>query len=288
MSRRKHVAGRKTSTREPARRQADENRWWRRLSTVGGRAKVAVVGTVGLVATLAAIPGAYGWLHDQARDLVGEDPLVAEGRANPAVITAVYWATDDIVTGSTTRDVLEAIKSGGAQMGTSGHTVTLNSNRAGRIDVVGITAVVERRERPLAGTAFLADPQGGDSDALLVRVPLDAGGDEIPARVQRGGGQPRPYGADGRIRYVEQGKAEHMIVQASTETCHCTRRLRIDYTYRGQHGTVTVPPRDRPAFETTAWGRHAVQYDAWGAGVGQLTRTDCARHPGECRTSPDR
>ncbi|MCR3720785.1 hypothetical protein LY15_002772 [Prauserella flava] len=248
--------------------------------------RAAVVGVLTLVATTATIPGAYPWLHDNARDLFGEEALTTEGEAKPDLLAGAYWATDEVVTASADWRVFDRISSSGAQMGTSGHIVKLHSNRAARIVIEGLTAVVEQRREPLSGTAYLADPQGGDMEALLVDIPLDRGGREVPALVRRDGGQPRPYGVDGKIRYLEQGVAEQLLIKASTENCHCTWRLRIDYSYRGETGQVVVPPRGQPAFETTAWTRHKVEYDMHSAEDRVPRRHDCVRDPHSCRREP--
>ncbi|MCP2181536.1 hypothetical protein LY12_002813 [Prauserella alba] len=269
---------------------SSQQRWWQaawaKVRAGFTWTKAFVVGGVTLLATAAAIPGVLPWLHDHGRDLVGEEPLTVEGEAKPDLLAGVYWATDEVITAPADWDVFERISSSGAQMGTSGHVVKLHSNRSARIVIEGLTAVVEQRREPLSGTAYVADPQGGDMEALLVDIPLDRGGGEVPALVRRDGGEPRPYGTDGRIRYIEQGVAERLLVKASTETCHCTWRLRIDYSYRGEQGRLVVPPRGQPAFETTAWSRHKVEYDMHSAEDRVPRRHDCVRDPHSCRREP--
>lgn len=112
------------------------------------------------------------------------------------------------------------------------------------------------------------------------RVPADSGaGTEIPALVPGDGAGARPYLSDGKIRFVEQGKPEHLVIRAKTERCFCLWRVRIEYSYRGGKHTLVAPP----AFATTAWGPHRVEYTMRIEGP---QRYDCLAQPASCRCKP--
>jgi hypothetical protein len=236
----------------------------------------------------AAVPGILPWAADQTRDVFGEEPLTAHGEAFPEIVAGTYWAVDDVLTEEATNLSLPAFRDRGAvQMGISGQRITVESNRSGRIDLEKITAVVEERRRPLAGTAFIADPQGG-SDVTLLEFRLDSGaGDEIPALVpdeSRDPAKATPYTTDGSIRFVEQGKPEHLVINATTTTCFCLWRVHIEYLYRGDRGELVVPPPGEKPFATTAWTKHRVQYLFTVDNVDRATRLDCTTRPASCRT----
>jgi hypothetical protein len=274
--RKRHVAGLKTP-RSP--KTGGASAWWRRL----GKGPKWLALTVVPLLLAAVVPGGAPWITDRTRDLVGQQPLDGRGDVQPELVVGSYWATDAILTDSAT-DVWRAIRNqGGVQMKTSGQKVTLESNRAARIDIDKITAVVEQRRAPLSGTASIADPQG-DSSGLRIDFNLDAG-TEIPAVLTDDTRDPAkapiPYSANGIIRYIEQGKPEHLLIRASTTKCHCLWRVRIDYTYRGERGQIVVPPPDASPFATTAWASHKVQY-VTDTGS-EPRRNDCVAVPASCR-----
>ena len=256
--------------------------WWRNL----GRGPKWLVVTMTPVIFAAAVPGILPWAADRTRDLFGEPPLSARGADDTSLIAGDFWATDAVLTDPLSFEILSMIKArDGAQMGMSGQQITLDSNRAGQIDIEKITAVVEQRRPPLAGTSFVSEPQG-DAEALMIEFPLDSGaGVEIPALVPDKSGDPAkaaaPYLANGKIRYVEQGKPEHLVIRASTTKCYCLWRVRIEYSYRGSPGTLVVPPPNEKPFATTAWTAHKVQYEM---NVTNQQRHDCVALPTTCRT----
>jgi hypothetical protein len=280
--------------KRPARRQATPKAapqptgralsWWRNL----GRGPKWLVVTLTPLIFATAIPGIVPWAADRMRDLFGEQPLTARGEDYPELIAGQYWATDDVLTeplanfnGLTT--VREHVS---AQMGVSGQQITLTSNRAGQIDIVKITAVVEQRRPPLAGTAFIADPQG-EADVGLIEFHLDSGA-EIPALVPDESDDPvkaaTPYLANGKIRYVEQGKPDHLVIRAFTKQCYCQWRVRIEYSYRGSRGQLVVPPPGEKPFATTAWTTHKVEYNMnYADADGAPQRHDCVMTPASCR-----
>jgi hypothetical protein len=259
--------------------------WWHRIGK--GPKWLAVTALPLLLA--AVIPGAAPWVTDQTRDLFGQQPLTARGQAHPDVIAGQYWATEAMLTDPVSHEIYATIRnSGGVQMGTSGQRVTLESNRAARIDIDRITAVVEQRRAPLAGTAFIADPQGS-AEGLLVEFHLDAG-TEVPALVADQSGDPTkamlPYSGNGKIRYVEQGKPEHLVIRASTAKCYCQWRVRIEYSYRGTRGQLVVPPPGEPPFATTGWVSHKIEYNMHTAEGGGPQRHDCTQPAARCRDKP--
>ncbi|QKV81324.1 hypothetical protein HUT10_22440 [Amycolatopsis sp. Hca4] len=232
-----------------------------------------------------AVPGVAPLVADRARDLFSDDVLSARGESRPDLLAGQYWATDAELTTPASAQVLDEVRRHThAQLGTSGQQVTLESHRSARIDIENITAVVEERRSPLAGTAFVADPQGSGETAL-VEFRLDSGaGAEIPALVPGDGAAlARPYLSDGKIRFVEQGKPEHLVIQAKTERCFCLWRVRIEYSYRGGKRTLVVPPVGQPAFATTAWGTHNIEYIVRTDGA---RRYDCRATPASCRFKP--
>jgi hypothetical protein len=282
--RRKQPAAHK-ATRKAAPQQTGRTlSWWRNL----GKGPKWLVVTVTPLVLAAAIPGIVPWVADRTRDLFGEPPLTARGEAYPELIAGLYWATDTVLTEPTSYDSLAAVRDHrGAQMGMSGQKITLDSNRAGQIDIEKITAVVEQRRPPLAGTAFIADPQG-DADVILVEFRLDSG-TEIPALVPDESGDPAkatlPYLTNGKIRFVEQGKPEHLVIRASTSRCYCQWRVRIEYSYRGSRGQLLVPSPGEEPFATTAWTSHKVQYNMHSADSGIPERHDCVALPSSCRVN---
>lgn len=273
------VAGRSTSLR-PASPPKRGLAWWRGL----GRAPKWLLATVTPLVLAVAVPGVAPLVADRARDLFSGDVLTVRGEPHPQLVAGQYWATDAVLTGPASGRVLDEVRQHtNAQLGTSGQQVTLESHRSGRIDIESITAVVEERREPLAGTAFVADPQGSE-EAALVEFRLDSGaGLEIPALVPGDAAGARPYLADGKIRFVEQGKPEHLVIRAKTERCFCLWRVRIEYTYRGDKRTVVVPPAGQPPFATTAWGPHRVEYNMRTEGP---ERYDCQAQPASCRFKP--
>jgi hypothetical protein len=280
----KKNAARKAPSSGSSGRTAEAVTWWRRL----GKGPKWVVVTVTPLIVAAAIPGILPWASDRTRDLFGEEPLSAHGEAFPDIIAGTYWATDDVLTEPAATLSWPAFRARGAvQMGTSGQRITLESNRSGRIDLEKITAVVEQRRRPLAGTAFIADPQGS-SDVALLEFRLDSGvRDEIPAMVpdeSRDATKATPYTADGSIRVVEQGQPEHLVITTTTTTCFCLWRVHIEYLYRGERGELVVPPPGEKPFATTAWTRHRAQYQYTVENGGTATRVDCTTRPASCRT----
>ncbi|MEV7091411.1 hypothetical protein AB0M80_01080 [Amycolatopsis sp. NPDC051045] len=273
------VAGRSTALR-PARRPNPGVAWWRGL----GRAPKWLLATVTPLVLAVAVPGVAPLVADRTRDLFDGEVLTARGESYPDLVAGQYWATDAVLTGPASSQVFDEVRRHtSAQLGTSGHQVTLESHRAGRIDIETIAAVVEERRAPLAGTAFVADPQGSEETAL-VEFRLDSGaGREIPALVPGDAAGARPYLSDGKIRFVEQGKPEHLVIRAKTERCFCLWRVRIEYSYRGDKRTLVVPPPGRPAFATTAWGPHDVEYNMRTEGP---QRYDCRAQPATCRFKP--
>ncbi|WP_410639365.1 hypothetical protein [Amycolatopsis sp. lyj-346] len=231
-----------------------------------------------------AVPGVAPLVADRTRDLFSDEVLSVRGDNHPELVAGQYWATDAVLTGPPSGPVLDEVRQHThAQLGTSGQQVTLVSHRSGRIDIETITAVVEERRKPLEGTAFVADPQGSEETAL-VEFRLDSGaGVEIPALVPDDAAGARPYLSDGKIRFVEQGKPEHLVIRAKTERCFCLWRVRIQYSYRGDRHTVVVPPAGQPAFATTAWGPHRVEYNMRTEGP---QRYDCKTSPASCRFKP--
>jgi hypothetical protein len=281
--RKRLVAGRRTAPKAAAPARASEARsLWRRL---GKGPKWLLVTAVPLLLA-AVIPGGAPWIVDRTLDAFGQRPLDARGEAYPQIMAGQYWATDEILTDPVSYDIMALIQSRGAQMGTSGHRITLESNRAGRIDVDKVTAVVEQRRAPLAGTAFIADPQG-DSEALLIEFNLDLGS-EIPAQLKGESNSSErkatPYGANGKIRYVELGKPEHLLISAFTTKCYCQWRVRVDYSYRGSRGHLIVPPPSERSFVSTAWVDHKVEYNMNSAESGIPQRHDCLAGPIICRS----
>jgi hypothetical protein len=273
------VAGRATSLR-PAPRPNRGLAWWRGL----GRAPKWLLATVTPLVLAVAVPGVAPLAADRARDLFSDEVLSARGESYPELVAGQYWATDAVLGQPASSRVLDEVRQHThAQLGTSGQQVTLESHRSGRIDLETITAVVEERRKPLGGTAFVADPQGSEETAL-VEFRLDSGaGTEIPALVPGDGGVARPYLSDGKIRFVEQGKPEHLVIRAKTERCFCLWRVRIEYSYRGGKHTLVVPPAGQPAFATTAWGPHEVEYNMRVEGA---QRYDCVAQPETCRFKP--
>lgn len=273
------VAGRSTSLR-PARRPNRGLAWWRGL----GRAPKWLLATVTPLVLAVAVPGVAPFAIDRTRDLFSDDVLSVRGDSYPELVAGQYWATDAVLDSTASSRVLDEVRQHThAQLGTSGQQVTLESHRAGRIDIETITAVVEERRKPLDGTAFVADPQGSE-EAALVEFRLDSGaGVEIPALVPGDSAGARPYLSDGKIRFVEQGKPEHLVIRAKTERCFCLWRVRIEYSYRGDKHTVVVPPAGQPAFATTAWGPHRVEYTMRIEGP---QRHDCLAQPAACRFKP--
>lgn len=277
------VAGRSTALRPPS----APNRglaWWRGL----GRAPKWLLATVTPLVLAVAVPGVAPLVADRTRDLFSGDVLTARAESYPGLVAGQYWATDAVITGPPTGQVLDEVRRHtSAQLGISGHQVTLESHRSGRIDIEKITAVVEERNKPLAGTAFVADPQGSEETAL-VEFRLDSGaGVEIPALIPDDAAGARPYLTDGKIRFVEQGKPEHLIIRAKTETCFCRWRVRIEYSYRGETSTIVMPPPGQPAFATTAWGDHRVEYNMHSGDTAQTpARHDCRAQPASCRFKP--
>ncbi|WP_410668773.1 hypothetical protein [Amycolatopsis sp. cmx-4-68] len=281
------VAGRGTSLR-PSRPPNRGLAWWRGL----GRAPKWLLATVMPLVLAVAVPGVAPLVADRTRDLFSGDVLTARAESYPDLVAGQYWATDAVITepatGPATGRVLDEVRRHtSAQLGVSGHQVTLESHRSGRIDIEKITAVVEERRLPLAGTAFVADPQGSEETAL-VEFRLDSGaGIEIPALVPSDTAGARPYLTDGKIRFVEQGKPEHLVIRAKTETCFCRWRVRIEYSYRGDQRTIVLPPPGQPAFATTAWGYHAVEYNMHTGDASQTAqRHDCQAQPAACRFKP--
>ncbi|MGH3862255.1 hypothetical protein [Actinokineospora sp.] len=261
--------------------------WWRNL----GRGPKWLAATMTPLILTVAIPGIAPWAVDRTRDLFGEQKLAASGENYPSLIAGAYWATDFVVTEPiSTFDYKAVVDRDGAQMGTSGHKVTLISNRAGQIAIEKVTAVVEHRRPPLAGTAFIADPQGvGDVAQFDFQLDSFIGG-EIPALVRDESADPTkpmaPYLANGKIRYVEEGKPEHLMIRASTTKCYCQWRVRIEYSYRGGRAQVIVPPPSAKPFTTTAWSNHQIEYNMHSGDTGTAARHDCTTQPSTCRTSP--
>jgi hypothetical protein len=231
-----------------------------------------------------AVPGVAPLAIDRARDLFSDDVLSVRGDVHPELVAGQYWATDAVLDETASSGVLDLVRQHThAQLGTSGQQVTLESHRAGRVDIEGITAVVEERRKPLGGTAFVADPQGSE-EAALVEFRLDSGaGAEIPALVPGDAAGARPYLSDGKIRFVEQGKPEHLVIRAKTERCYCLWRVRIEYSYRGDKHTVVVPPAGQPALATTARGPHELENNIR---VERAQRYDCKPQPAACRFKP--
>lgn len=283
---RKPVVAGRTTTLRPAKRPKRGPAWWNKL----GKVPKTLVATATPLVLAVAIPGVAPLTVDRAKDVFSDEVLTARGESYPGLVAGEYWATDAVLTGPVSDDVLaEMGKHTLAQLGTSGHQVTLESHRSGRIDIEKITAVVEERKAPLAGTAFIADPQG-TGDAALIEFRLDSGaGSEIPALVpgEDPGGPTRPYLTDGKVRFVEQGKTEHLVIRAHTEKCFCRWRVRIEYSYRGSRRALVVPPPGQPAFATTAWGRHDVEYNMHSGepDIGPK-RHDCRVQPATCRFKP--
>ncbi|MDQ7808325.1 hypothetical protein Q5425_31715 [Amycolatopsis sp. A133] len=279
MKRKPVVAGRRTGLR-PAPRPKSGLAWWRGL----GRAPKWLLATVTPLALAVAVPGVAPLVADRTRDLFSDEVLTARGESHPELVAGLYWATDAVLSAPASGQVFDEIRQHtNAQLGTSGHQVTLESHRAGRIDIETITAVVEERRLPLRGTAFVADPQGSE-EAALVEFRLDSvAGREIPALVPGDAPGGRLYLSDGKIRFVEQGKPEHLVIRAKTERCFCLWRVRIEYSYRGGKRTLVVPPAGQPAFATTAWGPHDVEYNMRTDGA---QRYDCLARPASCRFKP--
>jgi hypothetical protein len=282
--RRKQPAGRKATPKAAPQQTGRALSWWRSL----GRGPKWLVVTVTPLIFAAAIPGIAPWAADRTRDLFGEQPLTARGENYPELIAGAYWATDDVLTeplANFTSSLTIIQEHGGVQMDVSGHQITLTSNRAGQIDIVKITAVVEQRRPPLAGTTFIADPRG-EGDVGLIEFHLDSG-TEIPALVPDESGDPTkaatPYLANGKIRYAEQGKADHLVIRAFTKKCYCEWRVRIEYSYRGTHGQLIVPSPGEKPFATTAWTTHKADYLYTTDGTVQ--RYDCVAEPVKCRPS---
>jgi hypothetical protein len=96
----------------------------------------------------------------------------------------------------------------------------------------------------------------------------------------------RPYLSDGKVLFLEKGQTEHLIVRASTRKCFCMWRVRIEYSYRGDRRTVTLPPPESPPFRTTAWGFHRVEYNMNTADGAAPARYDCVARPAACRVVP--
>ncbi|WP_235079549.1 hypothetical protein [Amycolatopsis orientalis] len=273
----KRVAGR-LSAPEPAKRAS-------RLQTLlkGPKRIVAAVATLLLAAV---VPWAAPWLVDRGKDVFGGEPVTASSHDFPDVVAGRYWATAATITGQPESVGFEIFQREGAQLGVSGHEIALTSNRSGRIDLVRITAVVEQRLAPLSGTAYVQDPQGTAEEPIM-DFHLDSG-DDVPALVA--GPDPdrasRPYLADGKLQYLESGQTLHLILRGSTHRCFCTWRVRIEYSYRGDRRTLTLPPPGSPGFKTTAWGFHRVEYNQNTADGGGAKRFDCTSEPAKCRTAP--
>ncbi|MFJ9783576.1 hypothetical protein ACIRSS_28630 [Amycolatopsis sp. NPDC101161] len=284
--RRKPVVAGRTTTLRPAERPKRGPGWWHRL----GKVPKALVATATPLVLAVAIPGVAPLAADRTRDVFSDEVLTAHGESYPSLVAGAYWATDAVLTVPSSYDVFDEMsRHTSAQLGTSGQQVTLESHRSGRIDLEKITAVVEERCTPLAGTAFVADPQGS-GEAALIEFRLDAAaGTEIPALVPGDdpGGPTRPYLTDGKVRFVEQGKTEHLVIRAHTEKCFCRWRVRIEYSYRGSRRSLVVPPSGQPAFATTAWGPHDVEYNMHSGetGIGPK-RHDCRAQPASCRFKP--
>ncbi|HWE88203.1 MAG TPA: hypothetical protein VG317_01915 [Pseudonocardiaceae bacterium] len=263
--------------------------WWRRV----GRGPKWLIATIAPIIVATAVPGVAPWATDHIRDLLGQPPLSAISSAEPGLLAGSYWATNSILTAPYSDEIYTAIQNeGGVQIGTSGQLITLTSNRAGQIDIEQVTAVIEARQPPLAGTAFIAPPQGGGI-GLTVQFHLDSG-DQVPALVPSDPNYPdknlKPYLADGSYLYLEQGKSEPIAIQATTTTCYCQWRVRINYVYRGQAGQITVPPPGQRPFGTTAWASHyRVEYDTnvFHAGI-PPARYDCVAEPARCEVGPFR
>lgn len=285
----KKKSGKKKAKKKAAAEEQPSSRvalWWRNL---GKGAKGAVV-AVSSVVVAAVIPGTVPWVTDRASDVFGQAPFAARGEARPQLMAGQYWATGVVLTEPVSIAVLTAVEANGAQLGTSGHEITLDSNRSARIDLESITAVIEQRKPPLAGTAFIADPQGA-GDVAQIAFHLDSGaGQEVPALVPPPRGDDEsapqePYLAAGEVRYLERGKPEHLVISASTSSCYCLWRVHIRYSYRGSFGDVIVPPVGEPPFATTAWAPHAVEYNLNTAKEGSTPqRIDCKADPKACRT----
>ncbi|SDI98701.1 hypothetical protein SAMN05192558_104190 [Actinokineospora alba] len=288
MSRKRKQPGARKAAPKDARPEAGPAlSWWRNL----GRGPKWLAATMTPLILAVAIPGIAPWAVDRTRDLFGEQKLTASGEDYPSLIAGAYWTTDAIVTEPMSTFTYKAVVDrDGAQMGTSGHKVTLISNRAGQIAIEKVTAVVESRRPPLAGTAFIADPQGS-ADVAQFDFQLDSFiGGEIPALVRDESGDPTkpmtPYLANGKIRYVEEGKPEHLMIRASTTKCYCQWRVHIEYSYRGSRTQIIVPPPSAKPFATTAWSSHQIEYNMHTDNNGTAARHDCGAQPSICRTKP--
>ncbi|HJP74987.1 MAG TPA: hypothetical protein VJ914_11995 [Pseudonocardiaceae bacterium] len=227
--------------------------WWQKISR--GPKWVIVTAVPILLAT--AIPGLAPWVVDRAQDLVGGAPLTATASDDPGLEEGQYLATDSALTVPASSNVYQTMLNQGAvQLGRSGQLITLTDNRSGEIYVNRITATIEARRPPLSGTALVIPPQGM-GETITVDFALGVGADRVAAMVPADSGSPyqgtRPYLADGKFLYLQQGQSQPIAINASAKSCYCEWRVLIDYVYRGKSGELVVPPIGQKPFATTSW-----------------------------------
>ncbi|HEY4459020.1 MAG TPA: hypothetical protein VGN81_32200 [Pseudonocardiaceae bacterium] len=269
---------------EDTRDKASKNRW-QKISR--GPKWVIVTAVPILLAT--AIPGLAPWVVDRAQDLMGLPPLTATASNDPELEEGQYLATDSVLAVPASSDVYHTmVEQGAVQLGKSGQLITLTDNRSGEIYINRITATIESRRPPLSGTALVIPPQGM-GETITVDFALGVGEDRVAAMVPADSGSPdkgtRPYLADGKFLYLQQGQSQPIAINASAKSCYCEWRVLINYVYRGNPGQLVVPPIDQKPFATTSWASgYRIEYifdegqqDPW-------HRYVCATDLGKCQT----
>jgi hypothetical protein len=271
-------------SQQDAPREGSKN-WWQKIS----RGPKWVVATVVPILLATAIPGLAPWVVDRAQDLFGGAPLTATASDYPELEAGRYLATDSVLTVPASSDVYHTMLNQGAvQLGRSGHLITLIDNRSGEIYVNRITAVIESRRPPLAGTAMAILPQG-EGSTITADFALGAGEDRVAAMVpvEPGGAdkETRPYLADGKFLYLQQGQSQPIAINASAKSCYCEWRVLVDYVYRGTPGELVVPPIGQKPFATTSWANgYQAEYVFDDDLQVPWHRYVCATDVGKCKT----